>query len=738
MLVYAATIFLSAFLLFQVQPLIAKFILPWFGGSAAVWSAALLFFQLILLAGYFYAHVLIRYLKPRQQFYVHAALLVGSLATLPIVPSAIWKTTGAGDPTLRILLLLGATVGLPYAILSATSPLLQAWYVRTHKGAIPYRLFALSNFGSMLALLSYPTLVEPRMTLHNQAIVWSWGFALFAIACALAAWKSRGAGETEGMAATEDSLPAPSLGEKLLWVGLAACASVLLLAVTTYLTQNVAPIPLLWVVPLSLYLLSFILCFESDKLYPRWLFLPLLAGALGLFTYGMNWYEDNTTIKQLIPAMCAALFVCCMVCHGELSRRRPHPKYLTQFYLMVSVGGAVGGLFVAFLAPRIFDDYLEFPIALVACAALVTCVLWNEKPGLPRTLWKRLTLVFSLPIIAGLCLAVVSRSTFSTYLKMPLVFAAGVGVVGVAIVTCFFLFVPSRTWMRVGLVLVTAAFAGYLGYAQVKKDRGYVRSARNFYGVLHVRDDKDGDYGAPPERVLVHGTIDHGTQLLRPGSDRIPTSYFGTGSGISRALHVLHDTRGHLRIGVLGLGAGVTATLANEGDTLHYYEINPLIPDIATHQFGFVNGCPAKPEILMGDARLILESIPSEQLDLLTMDAFSSDSVPLHLLTREAYQVYLRHLKPDGILVVHISNRYLDLEPVVAQSMTEIGWSGIKVDDEGDEEPYYSGSTFTVLSRDPKFFEHPYFKSAGTHPLAPKPGFRGWTDDFSNLITILR
>jgi hypothetical protein len=678
--VYAATIFLSAFLLFQVQPLIAKFILPWFGGSAAVWNAALLFFQLILLAGYFYAHLLIRYLKPKQQFYVHVLLLAATLATLPIVPNAIWKTTGSADPTFRILLLLGMTVGLPYAILSATSPLLQAWYVRTHTGAIPYRLFALSNFGSMLALLSYPTLVEPRFTLHSQAVVWSWGFAVFAAACAVAAWKSRGGEPSWHASATAGEAPAPSFAEKLLWIGLAACASVLLLAVTTYLTQNVAPIPLLWVVPLSLYLLSFILCFESDKLYPRWLFLPLLAAALGLFTYGIRWYENNTTIKQLIPALCAALFVCCMVCHGELSRRRPHPKYLTQFYLMVSVGGALGGLFVAFVSPHIFDDYLELPVALVGCAALVTIVLWSRASGAPRPLW-----------------------------------------------------------MRAALLLATAGFAGYLGYAQVKKDRGYVRSARNFYGVLHVRDDKEGDYGAPAERVLVHGTIDHGTQLSRPGSERIPTSYFGSGSGISRALHTLHDTRGHLRIGILGLGAGVTATLANAGDTLHYYEINPLILDIATHQFGFVNACPAGKQILMGDARLVLESLPQpEQLDFLAMDAFSSDAIPVHLLTHEAYQVYLRHLKPDGVLAVHISNRYLDLEPVVAQSMSEIGWSGVKVDDEGDEEPFYSGSTWTLLNRDPKFFDHPYLKSAGTVALKPKPGFRGWTDDFSNLITILR
>jgi SAM-dependent methyltransferase len=679
MLVYAVTILLSAFLLFQIQPLIAKFILPWFGGSAAVWSASLLFFQLLLLAGYFYAHLLIRYLKPKQQLYMHTTLLAASLATLPIIPSASWKITGDADPTGRILLLLAATIGLPYTILSATSPLLQAWYLRTHHGVIPYRLFALSNFGSMLALLSYPTLVEPRLTLHHQAVIWSSAYAVFAAVCVFAGWKSREGIDLMQSRATNEDAPAPGVGAKLLWIGLSACASVLLLAVTSHLTQNVAPIPLLWIVPLSLYLLSFILCFESDKLYPRWLFLPLLVGALGLFTYGITWYENNLEIKKLIPALCGALFVCCMVCHGELSRRRPHPRYLTQFYLMVSAGGAVGGLFVALLSPRIFSDYTEMPVALVACAALVTCVLWYKIPGVPRP-----------------------------------------------------------AWMRVAMVAATLAFAGYLGYSEVKKSRIYVRSARNFYGVLHVRDDAEGEYGFPAERVLVHGTIDHGTQLKRPGSERIVTSYFGEGSGINRAIRTLREQRGHLRLGILGLGAGVTATLANEGDTIHYYEINPLILDIATHEFGFYNACPAEKKVFMGDARLVLESLPPENLDFLAMDAFSSDAVPAHLLTREAYQVYLKHLKPDGVLAVHISNRYLNLAPVVSQAMADIGFHGRIIEDDATGADYYSGSTWTVLARDERFFDHKNFKASEISPLKPSPGFRAWTDDFSNLITILK
>ncbi len=439
-------------------------------------------------------------------------------------------------------------------------------------------------------------------------------------------------------------------------------------------------------VPLSLYLLSFILCFESDRLYPRWLFLPLLALALGAFTWGITLYENNRNIRQMIPALCGALFVCCMVCHGELSRRRPHPHYLTQFYLMVSVGGAMGGLFVAFVSPRLFHDYQELPIAMVGCAALVCCVLWNSAP-------------------------LARHARAFTYVS------------------------------RAALALVTIGFAGYLGYNEVKKERRYVRSVRNFYGVMHVRDDDADANGVPAERVLVHGTIDHGTQLKDDIRGRVTTSYFGRTSGINRAIRTLRDNRGALRLGVLGLGAGVTATLANQGDTLHYYEINPLVFDVALNEFGFLTGCPAKPRILMGDARLVLEALPSENLDFLAMDAFSSDSVPMHLLTREAYQVYLRHLKPDGVLAIHVSNRYLDLKPVVAQGMAEMNWHGRVIEDDGVEEPYYTGTTWVVLSPDDKFFESKNFEgdsSSIVRPLLPKPGFAGWTDDFSNIITIIK
>lgn len=677
MLFYAVTIFLSAFLLFQVQPLIAKFILPWFGGSASVWNAALLFFQLLLLAGYFYAHCMIRYLTAKRQFWTHVTLLAASFAMLPIIPNARWKPSSGEAPTLGIILVLAATIGLPYLLLASTSPLLQAWYLRAKSTAVPYRLFALSNFGSMLALLSYPVVIEPKFRLTQQAIGWSTGYVAFALVCILAAWKSRGGTDALQEAAAENA-PAPGLGTILLWIALAACASTLLLGTTTHLTQNVAPIPLLWVVPLSLYLLSFILAFENNWIYQRWIFIPLLAGALGLYTWALAQSENNGDIKKMIPALCASLFVACMFCHGELAKHKPHPRYLTQFYLMVSLGGAVGGLFVALAAPRWFRTYLEMPIAVGACAFLVPIAIWRKTNGQ-----------------------------------------------------------ASPYWFRAVLVSAAAGFAFYLGRNELASRQPYLLLARNFYGALSVRDDPPQD-DSPGQRVLIHGTINHGTEVKLPGAGRIATSYFGTGTGISRAIRAKGES-GPLRIGILGLGAGVTAALARPQDTIHYYEINPLVVDIATHQFDFLKDCPADKKIFMGDGRLTLENMKeSENLDVLAMDAFSSDSVPIHLLTREAYQLYVRHLKPDGVLVINISNRYLDLEPVVARAAAEIGWHALVIADEGFEQPYYVASTFIVVAHDPAFFKHRFFAGfAGSTAMNP-PEFRSWTDDYSNIIQILK
>jgi hypothetical protein len=681
MTLYAVTIFLSAFLLFQVQPLIAKMILPWFGGSAAVWSASLLFFQLLLLAGYAYAHVSIRFLKPRVQMLVHVVLLLGSCALLPILPNPVWRPSQAGDPTARILLLLTATIGLPYFLLSSTSPLLQAWLVRRTGSKVPYRLFALSNFGSMLALVSFPFLVEPTLATRQQAFWWSGGYIVFALLCAFTAWASRAASaENPNQVAAEPEYgERPSAWQLLFWVLLASCASVLLVSVTNHMSQNVAPIPLLWVLPLALYLLTFIFAFESDRIYQRWIFIPLLAPALAGMAYMIYAEDGNFNIKYAIPGFAAGLFICCLFCHGELARRRPAPRHLTLFYLMVSLGGALGGIFVALIAPRVFRIYWELPLGMIACGILAMIAVWS--------------------------------------LRLPKLGA----------------------WpLRAFILVAVAVLAGYFVRQERRLSKNLVLQARNFYGPLEVRDDlPTEDYA---QRTLLHGTIDHGSQLLDPVLRYVTTSYYAKRSGVGRAMSAL-QAKGPIRAGVIGLGAGVLSNYGRKGDYFRIYEINPLIQRIAQTLFTFYPHSPADKAILMGDARLTLErqlaNEGPQNYDILAVDAFSSDAIPVHLLTREAIQLYFRHLKPEGVLALHISNRYLDLKPVCEGGAAAVGREAWVVDDEGDEASYLSSSTWVLVTSDLSLYQGKFFKDATISQFHAKKGFRPWTDDYSNLFQIL-
>ncbi len=683
-LAYACTIFLSAFLLFAVQPMIGKIILPWFGGAAAVWNTCLMFFQAALLGGYLYAHWSSRSLKPRAQAAVHIALIVLSLALLPVLPSETWKPTHAGDPSGRILLLLGATIGLPYLLLSTTSPLLQAWYVAMRPGAIPYRLFALSNLGSLLALFSFPVLAEPLLTTHEQAYIWSGLYAIFVALCAAVGWKAfRGAPQVKHDEPVLDSPGASPSGIRttwevmLLWVLLPACASALLLAFTTHLSQNVAPIPLLWVLPLGAYLLTFIFCFEYERFYQRAIFLPLLILGSGASAYAIYYDQGNPEIYWAVPTFVGALFVCCMVCHGELVRLKPDPRHLTAFYLMISLGGALGGLFVALVAPHVFHTFVELHISLVACGVLAGAVLWSA-PGE----WR------------------------------------------------------SRTWLaltRAAMIVFTVSLAGYLIYKKYDDDRRYDVSVRNFYGVLRVisiPETKD----EMATRRLIHGTIDHGEQLQKPSQRRTPTSYYGPDSGEGRSIRYF-EAHSPVRVGVVGLGAGVTAAYCRPGDYFRFYEINPLDLSIATSWFTFFNDCPGDHQVYLGDARLSMEQQASQQFDVLAIDAFTSDAIPVHLLTREAFAVYFRHIKPGGILAVHVSNRYLDLVPVVARNAQDLGKIAMDLNDDGESEEYYSSSDWVLVSGDRSIFKDALFKPAVV--ARTRSNLRPWTDDYSNLIQIL-
>jgi SAM-dependent methyltransferase len=673
-MLYALTIFASAFLLFLLQPIVAKQILPWFGGSAAVWTTCLVFFQSTLLLGYAYADFSVRRLTPRAQARLHMVLLVLSLAVLPIIPGAFWKPTGLESPIWMILGLLSATIGLPYFVLSTTSPLIQAWFARTFPGRSPYRLFALSNLASMLALLGYPFLLEPWIATRMQAWGWSAGYAAFVGLGVLAARKGRRAGELAPLrtASPADATPTsapPTLSRQLLWCGLAATSSAMLLAVTSHITQNVAAVPLLWIVPLSLYLITFIVCFDGEGWYRREIFLAMLAAALGV----MGWTLADPKLAHVlaiqIDVFCAGFFIACMFCHGELVTCKPAPRYLTRFYLMVALGGALGSVLVGVVAPLAFSANFDLAFVLVACALLL---LWRTRGE---------ALVF--PALAAISLAV----------------TVGCGI-----------------------------------WSMVEFYQDTIYTSRNFYGMLRVQDSGGDDVDR--RRTLVHGTIMHGKQYLHPSFQSEPTSYYTRNSGIGRLIEAMHPRKGSIKVGVIGLGTGTLATYGAKGDVYRFYEINPGVVSVAQRDFTFLKNSDATIELSLGDARLSLEREAPQQFDVLAIDAFSSDAIPVHLITREAVEVYLRHMKPDGVIAFHVTNRYLNLVPVVEAIANELGLQALWFDDPGLE-PFGSASSWVLLAKDPARLNDPRLTDPSSR-IETRRDWRVWTDDFNNLVQVLK
>ena len=671
---YAGTIFLSAFLLFQVQPILAKLVLPWFGGAAAVWTISLAFYQLTYWLGNLYAHILIQRGGPRLAGRVHAVVLLGSVLLLPILPRPFWQPQGSEEPVWRILGLLATTVGLPFLLLSATSPLLQAWYTHGRDGARAYRLYALSNAGSLLALLTYPVLVEPLLSTSHQAWIWSVAYSGFVVICAAIAFGQRAAAlPASESAATER----PDWKLQLLWLGLAATASALLLCVTRYISQNIAAVPLLWIVPLSLYLLSLILCFEGRGWYRREWFLRLLPVLLGGMAYALSPEFANAGPELQIPLFCTGLFVCCMALHGEMTELKPRPEFLTLFYLMVSAGGALGGILVAVLAPRVFRGFYELPVTLGLCAIFFLVALHREPRTSPRRVGQ--------PVLLGLT----------------------------------------------GLAALLIAFLVYV--TQLQNQQALVM-VRNFYGVLRVNNVPSTGI-RPAMKQLRNGTIIHGAQILDAARRNAATTYFGTQSGAGVAL-LLARQRGNIRVGVIGLGAGTLARYGQKGDHYSFYEINPLVIDLAKTQFDFVGQSPAQVDIIPGDARLSLERETPQNFDVLLVDAFSGDAIPVHLLTRESFGLYFQHLKPQGVLAVHVSNRFLDLPPVVEASARAFGARAVKVTSAEDQANAIFQATWMLVDR-------PAAPSgiagvAETAPPEEERVVRTWTDDYSNLIEILK
>jgi hypothetical protein len=739
---YAIAIFLGSFLLFLVEPMAAKRLLPLLGGSAAVWTTCLVFFQVALLLGYLCAHWLATRLRPRAQALLYTGLLIACLAQVSfnLRPDLHASTL---HPIVSVFLLLTTLIGLPFVVLSATNPLLQAWYSTGFTGPAsmsatstpawakpaqsgdpgastparakpaqsgdpgaapgyrvvpPYRLFALSNFGSLLALLIYPWLVEPRFSLREQSVAWLVGFAVFASACAGIAWVKLRGGHDRAVAVAGDAVttpaiayePKPSGVDRMLWLLLAACGSVMLCAMTNHLSQNIAAIPLLWIVPLTMYLLSFVVAFSRGSWLPgflrrripglrvsvaRMVLLVLTAITLGSLVFMMNEMRHDPSLWAAVSFYCSALFVLCLFCHAELHRLRPSPRQATSFYLLIAAGGALGSILVGVVAPLLFSGSYELACGVAFTAAMVLAVTWRLGIGW-RLFWSAATL----------------------------------------------------------------AIAGILVFFHIRGDGEHtVTRVRNFYGTLRVTEDMVPPFTGPT-RYLYNGPIRHGSQIYTDELRRTPTTYYAHDSGVGLALDLCCGDRPR-RVGVIGLGAGTLAAYGRKGDVFRFYDINPLVQPIARNLFTYIRESAATIEVVPGDARVSLAAEAPQQYDVLAVDAFSGDAIPVHLLTRQAMAVYQRHLRPGGIIAVHVSNKFLNLSPVVAQLAGSAGLQVVFVaSDPDDDREANTGeyqADWVLVTGNHDFVSNDKVVEAAGEPVK-NPVVRPWTDDYNSVLPLLR
>ena len=695
---FAASIFLSAFLLFQIQPMIGKFILPWFGGTPAVWSTVMLFFQVLLTGGYAYAYWLIERVQAKRQIIVHVSLITSAFLLLillsflwdsPVTPASNWKPQNVSTPIPDIFKLLAVSVGLPYFILAANGPLMQAWFSHLFPERSYARLYALSNFGSLLGLLTYPVWIEPSLSLRWQGWTWALGFLLFGlVAIRIASRSRRAVDRTQPNVDSASSEARPSLALRALWIVLSATASLFLLSVTNQITQEVAVIPFLWVLPLALYLLSFILTFSGERGYHRKLFIVLFILS-AMFTLLVMLNATRLPIYWQILAYCLLLFSACMLCHGELYLLRPPAHSLTSFYLMISIGGASGGVFVSLLAPVIFNGYWEFFVGLAMTIAILLTVLRIARVSNPSStshgnLSARARFIFTVFCLVTLMLAVLS--TF---------------------------------------------FSGAL-YAE-----------RNFYGVIRV-NELFPEGSTQKAYVMSHGITVHGLQFIEPALRDLPTTYYVQESGAG--LTLLHHPKygQNLHVGLLGLGVGTLAAYGQPGDEYRLYEINSVVTELAQGQenyFSFLSDSQANITTVLGDARISLERELAEgnpqNFDVLVLDTFSSDSIPVHLVTKEAFALYLAHLAPDGMIAAHITNLHLDLQPVLWQLAQHYSLSMVRINYEGDSKGGFA-SHWILLARDPALLETPAIQAHSVDLRGYSTHLKVWTDDYSNLFQLLK
>ncbi len=647
----------SSALLFLIQPVVAKALLPRFGGSAGVWIACMLFFQVVLLAGYFYSYALTRFLQPKAQAAVHLILLTASLALLPLRLRTDWPMQST-HPVLAILGTLALSAGFPYFLLSTTSPLLQAW--QAARGiSFPYRLFAVSNAASLASLLSYPITIEPYLTTGRQLLYWSIAYAVVVVL--LGAESLRSGGKARDLALSAG--PPADYREGLLWVALAACASTLWLAVANHLSHEVAAVPFLWILPLGLYLLSFILCFQDDRWYTPALYRWLLPAAWALVCWRVARPGSIGGLAGEVAIFSCALFVCCMFCHGELAASRPDAKSgLTRFYLLVALGGAAGGLFVGVAAPALFSGFLELPIGITASVLLALSQLF----GFPARRLARLALFAALAFV----------------------------------------------------------------FATRYRAASDVIEVRNFYGTLRVLNVGEGDTAA---RALYSGSTLHGLQFLDPARRNMAVTYYGPQSGVARALTAL-PAGGTRRVGLIGLGAGSLAVYGRKGDQFRFYEINPADIDIARRDFTFLSDSEASVSVVEGDGRLAMQQEEPASFDAIVVDAFSDDAIPVHLLSAEAFRNYFQHLRAPGLLILHITNRYLNLEPVLARAAAALQKHVLIVRNAANPARQIRAADWAVMGGP----EAP-LGALSNWGEAPAPGaVQLWTDEFSNLFQVVR
>lgn len=756
---YGVSIFLSAFLLFQVQLILGKYFLPWFGGTPAMWTTCMFFFQTLLFVGYLYAHAIANLVPVRLQGIVHTGVMIGtlclfvSLATvwhMPLLPSTNWKPQGPENPVLYLTLLLSVSTGLPYFVLASSGPLLQRWFANTHSDAQTYRLYALSNLGSFLGLLSYPFLVEPWLNLKLQAELWAVGFCTLISFCGFCALQLKhGNGPREqklvGNHYSPNKAPNwPSSWTCVRWFSLAACGSLLFLATTNQICQNIGVVPLLWVLPLSIYLLSLAICFERPAWYSRSVFQPGFLAALVGAVFLLNGGAITRLAFQIV-LYSIILFLTCMVCHGELARSKPRSEHLTLFYLMVAGGGALSGAFVTFIAPRIFSFFWEYQLGLWLSTLFMFVALTCD-----RSSWLYASRFGLAAIAVGTTLLPASITlVMHGRIGFNYMFLSALVLCGTYLVTRDTVpgFDRAKAQAAPWFIAIAMVVLGSVLLLTTNSQRqGAVLATRNFYGALTVQNiNQDGGLEWAAHR-LTHGRVSHGYQFQLPAKRSLATSYFGITSGVGRAVTALRseaqssDKPRGLRIGVIGLGVGTLATYARPGDYIRFYEINPDVIRIARNPeyFTYLSDCRSALDIVSGDARLSLErelgNNGSQHFDLLAMDAFSGDAVPVHLLTGQAFQIYLNHVQDNGIIAVNVTNTYIDFIPVLVAVANSMGMKYAFVHSDGD-------GRITVYSDWALLTRGPGLDGLRLPPVAetkPRRRIRMWTDDYTNVFQLLR